>query len=100
MAKRLGAEYWQRQLEGWHRSDLTQKEYCAVHGLSEKTFYRWRAKEKRSRAAGKSPLTLVPVSVSTQDKGGVVRLRSPGGWSVEVPAGDSPWLANLLRQLP
>jgi hypothetical protein len=99
MARR-GAEFWRGQLEGWHRSDLTQREYCATHGLSEKSFYRWRAKEKESIAAGKSPLTLVPVSVAPQAMGDVVRLHSPGGWRIELPAGDAPWLADLLRQLP
>lgn len=38
---RCGAEFWRGQLEAWHRSDLTQRDYCATHGLSEKSFYRW-----------------------------------------------------------
>ena len=99
MARR-GAEFWRGQLEAWHRSDLTQREYCATHGLSEKSFYRWRAKEKEGLAAGQSLLTLVPVSVSTPAMGGIVRLHSPGGWRIELPAGDALWLTDLLRQLP
>ena len=99
MARR-GAEFWRGQLEAWHRSDLTQREYCATLGLSEKSFYRWRAKEKEALAAGQSLLTLVPVSVSTPAMGGIVRLHSPGGWRIELPAGDALWLTDLLRQLP
>jgi len=99
MARR-GAEYWHGQLEAWHRSDLTQRDYCATHGLSEKSFYRWRAKEKEALAAGHSPLTLVPVSNSRPTAGGIVRLHSPGGWRIELPAGDAPWLSDLVRQLP
>ena len=38
MARR-GAAFWRGQLETWCRSDLTQREYCATHGLSEKSFY-------------------------------------------------------------
>ena len=99
MARR-GAEFWRGQLEAWHRSDLTQRVYCAQHGLSEKSFYRWRGKEKAVVAAGQSSLTLVPVSVSTPATGGIVRLYSPGGWRIELPASDVPWLTDLLRQLP
>ncbi len=99
MARR-GAEFWRGQLEAWHRSDLTQRDYCARHGLSEKSFYRWRGKEKAVVAAGQSSLTLVPVSVSTPATGGIVRLYSPGGWRIELPASDVPWLTDLLRQLP
>jgi hypothetical protein len=29
----------------------------------------------------------------------VVRLHSPAGWRIELPA-DASWLAQLLRQLP
>ena len=99
MARR-GAEFWRGQLEAWHRSDLTQRDYCATHGLSEKSFYRWRAKEKESIAAVKSSLTLVPISVAALATSGVVRLHSPGGWRIELPTTNVPWLADLLRQLP
>jgi hypothetical protein len=70
--------------------------------LSEKSFYRWRAREKESIAAEKSSLTLVPISFgagvpATSD---VVRIHSPGGWRIELPATNAPWLTDLLRQLP
>ena len=101
MAKRHGAEFWAAHLATWHRSDLTQKEYCASHGLGEKAFYRWHRKEKEAAAAAKSSLTLVPVSVGTSTTGGVVRIHSPGGWRIELASSSSvAWLAALLRQLP
>lgn len=103
MAKRHGEKYWGAHLEAWNRSDLTQREYCAAHGLSEKSFYRWRAKEKEAIAAGKSSLTLVPIRVGTpmvRAAGNTVRLHSPGGWRVELSAGSGSWLADLLRHLP
>ena len=100
MAKRQGPEFWRGHLEAWHQGDLTQDAYCASHGLSTKTFYRWRRKEKESVAAAKSSLTLLPVSVGTPITGGVVRFHSPGGWRIELPDGNVPWLVELLRQLP
>lgn len=103
MAKRHGEKYWGAHLEAWNRSDLTQREYCAAHGLSEKSFYRWRAKEKQTIAAAKSALTLVPISIGTpmaRATGDSVRLHSPGGWRIELGGGSVPWLADLLRHLP
>ncbi|MGO9444829.1 MAG: IS66 family insertion sequence element accessory protein TnpA [Thiobacillaceae bacterium] len=99
MAKRHGAEFWRRHLEAWHRSDLTQREYCATYGLGERAFCRWRRKEKAA-AAAKSSLTLVPVSMGTPVTGSVVRLTSPGGWRIEIAGGSAPWLGDCLRQLP
>ena len=99
MAKRRGLDYWQEHLDAWHQSDLTQEAYCASHGLSTKSFYRWRRKQKESIAAGK-PLTLVPVSVGGSAAHGVVRLHSPGGWRIELPTAGAAWLSEVLRQLP
>ena len=101
MARRHGPVYWQKHLEAWLQSDLTQEAYCTQHGLSTKSFYRWRRKEKDALAAAKSSLTLVPVSVSgAVTTGSHIRLHSPGGWRIELPAGNAPWLADVLRYLP
>ena len=33
---------WQRLVAGWERSGLTQKVYCARHGISVASLQRWR----------------------------------------------------------
>ena len=99
MAKRHGAEFWREHLDAWHRSDLTQKAYCANHGLGEKAFYRWHRKEKEAIAAAKPPLTLVPVSVGTPTTCNVVKLRSPCGWEIEMPDSSTSLLIDLLKHL-
>ena len=101
MAKRHGAEFWQKHLDAWHQSDLTQKAYCANHGLGEKAFYRWHRKEKEVLAATKASLTLVPARLGppVSEASCVVRLHSPGGWRIELPTTNASWLADLLKQL-
>lgn len=99
MAKRYGEKYWQGHLAAWHQSDLTQVAYCASRGLSLKSFYRWRRKEKEAVAAAKSSLTLVPVSVGKLDAISVVRLRSPDGWEIELPGNSVPLLIDFLKHL-
>ena len=100
MAKRRGAEFWQKHLDAGYQSDRTQEAYCIRHGLSDKTFYRWRRKEKESKAAGIPSLILVPVRVAASTTDNVIRLHSPSGWRIELPVGGATWLADLLRQLP
>lgn len=99
MAKRHGPEFWREHVQNWCRSDVTQREYCATHGLSERAFHRWRSREKEAIAAAKSSLTLVPVSVGKPESDGVVRLRSPGGWEIELPGSSVPLLVGFLEQL-
>ncbi len=47
-------------LDGWRRSDLNQREYCALHGLPLKRF-RW--KQERAPAA-KTETTFLPVTLT------------------------------------
>ena len=101
MARRQDLVYWQNHLDACKQSELTQKDYCAQHGLSTKSFYRWLRKEKDAATTAKSSLTLVPVSVvCAATTGSLIRLHSPGGWRIELPVGSAPWLADVLRQLP
>jgi len=99
MAKRHGVEFWREHLDAWHRSDLTQKAYCANHGLGEKAFYRWHRKEKEAIAAAKPSLTLVPVSVGTPTTGNIVKLRSPCGWEIEMPGSSTSLLIDFLKRV-
>ena len=43
---RYGEVFWWAHHEAWKRSDLNQREYCEVHGLSLKAFGNWRTKFK------------------------------------------------------
>ena len=99
MAKRHGPGYWGKHLEAFYQGELTQREYCAKHGLHERTFYRWHTRYKQGLTA-QAPLTLVPAKVGAAANHGVLRLLSPGGWTVEVPHANAAWLAGLLRELP
>lgn len=100
MAKRQSTEFWERHLEGWQRSGLTQVAYCASHGLRIKSFSRWRSKTRDAAQAGNSLLTLIPISIAAPVTGSVVQIYSPGGWRIEFPAVSATMLADLLRQLP
>jgi hypothetical protein len=99
MAKRHGPGYWGKHLEAFYQGELTQREYCAKHGLHERTFYRWHMRHKQALTAA-APLTLVSAAVGAAPGTGTLRLVSPGGWTVEMPSANATWLAGLLRELP
>ena len=97
MAARQGTEYWREQVEGWRQSGLSQIAYCAQHGLSIKSFRRWRTKLQRATPPS---LTLVPISVGAPATAPAIRLHSPGGWRIELATANPAWLADLVRHLP
>ena len=43
---RYGEAFWRAHHEGWHRSELNQREYCEAHGIPLKAFGNWRARFK------------------------------------------------------
>ncbi len=43
---RYGEAFWRAHHEAWRRSELNQREYCEVQGISLKAFGNWRAKFK------------------------------------------------------
>jgi hypothetical protein len=67
--------------------------------LGERAFHRWRGREKEAIAAAKATLTLVPVSVGKPDAVSVIRVRSPGGWEIEMPGNSVPLLIEFLKDL-
>ena len=103
MAARQGTDYWQKQIEGWRQSGLSQIAYCAQHDLNIKSFRRWRTR-LQVKSFSTPALTLVPVSVTAPQQEPVIRLHSPAGWRIEMPLtqtdGFTPCLVRLLRQLP
>jgi transposase-like protein len=68
-AKRIELEaFWRSHLRSWRDSDLNQREYCELHGLSLKRFGNWRAKYKDKE-------TIVPEGLLWR-RGGGDRTRS------------------------
>lgn len=41
-----GRACWQAHMDAWMDGDLSQRDYCALHGLSRSSFHRWRVRLK------------------------------------------------------
>lgn len=48
--------FWRQHIDGWKKSDLNQRAYCVVHGLSRRTFQNWRLRFKADDAAAERKL--------------------------------------------
>lgn len=114
--RRMNAEkerFWRGHLADRVASQLTIRDYCAEHGLSEPSFYGWRREiARRDRVALRS-MAREPV-VAVGDKAGFVQLELrpaaaapspieivlPDGSRVLVPAtATSDQLQAVLRAL-
>lgn len=101
---RRGAAEWRGWLARYERSGLSQKAFCARHGLALSTLTYWRRRE-RARAAEHSTSfvevsqpAVAAVPSSMADTGVLIEL--PGGVRLELSRDTDPkWLAALLRDL-
>ena len=101
---RRGATEWRRWLARYERSGLSQKAFCARHGLALSTLTYWRRRE-RNRAAEQSasfvevPQSAVSAVPSSMALAGIL-IELPSGVRFELSrATDAKWLAALLREL-
>ena len=92
---------WRDLIARWERSDLTVRDFCFDHRISEPSFYAWRrelaARDREARQATPPLPTLVPVRVAPPT---VIEVVLPTGVVVRVPAGADPAaVAQLVAAL-
>ena len=80
--------YWQRHLQSWERSSLSQRDYCNANSLALSTFSYWRKKLGKNSADQPRfyPLAVVP-DFSAVNEETTARLRlnlSRGRFQVEI----------------
>jgi|SRR5947209_16911015 len=88
---------WRDLIARWERSDLTVRDFCSDHRISEPSFYAWR-RELAARDREKGPPTppvptFVPVRVAPP---AVIEVVLPTGVVVRVPVGADPAAAARL----
>lgn len=50
------ANWWREHIDGWKKSDLSQRAYCRANGLHPKSFSRWRRWFKEEEAVAERKL--------------------------------------------
>jgi transposase-like protein len=94
---------WLDLVQRWQRSDLSVRDFCQQHQLTEANFYSWR-RELRKRGFLVEPTepqptpTFIPVTVEAEPARGIELL--VGNHVLRVHAGfDAGLLLELLRLL-
>ena len=97
---------WQRHVEDWRESGLSQADYCHQHGLNRKTFSLWTRRDQGEPSMDRdTSLELISVQVSPSvpvatAEASALLLRFPHGAQLELSTAVPPrWLAELLRCL-
>ena len=80
-------EEWQRRIEEWKASDLTQEEYCKENNLKIATFHYWRKKISERKATGPA---FVEVPLSLANRFSPIRIEIGSRFCVEVGKGYDP----------
>ena len=111
MANRIRNEakerQWREHVSAWQESELSIRQYCLQHQLSEANFYAWRRELARrdelaveaAARAKPSSVTWMPVTV-TSSTSPLVEVQLPTGTVLRVPAGvESVTLERILTAL-
>jgi len=94
--------HWREQIDKCASSGLRPAEYCRLHRLSAKSFYKWRCRLSQRR--GQETLSLLPVlsgdraaAPAPSPAGSGVSLEA-GGLRIQLEAGfDGETLERVLR---
>ena len=107
-------QFWRRMVEGWRRSGLSVRAFCARNGLAEPTFYAWRRTLAQRDAAPQTtapaflPVQVIakpstpraPTTEPAPDGGAPLELVLGSGRRLRVGVGfDGPTLRRLLALL-
>lgn len=90
---------WKEWIEKWRESGLTQRAFAQQHGLHARQISYWVKQFAKIDAIPH----LIPVRIKPGNLASgmlALTLRSPSGWSVTIPSGQSAaWLGELLQSL-
>ncbi|WP_299197178.1 hypothetical protein [uncultured Amphritea sp.] len=70
--------FWQKHIDGWQQSGLSQPEYCKQHDLKLANFGYWRTRLSKPKRSNK----FIPVDLGPNVQ---ARVSLPNGVRLEVP---------------
>ena len=66
---------WAKTIQACHDSGLSNKEFCAQHGIAEKTYYYWLRKVRSATAAAMEPQLVRLEEPHTQNQEHMFEIR-------------------------
>jgi putative transposase len=90
---------WSQTIRLCRESGLSNRAFCDQNGVSEKTYYYWLRKLKKTELAQETPPQLIKLNPRPDVSAVAVRLRLKGA-ELEIPEGtDFETLTMVLRAL-
>jgi transposase len=89
---------WEKHLEAWEESGITQTEYCRIHGLNAAQFTYWKSQLKKKSDTN----TLVPIQINPDmfqaepSCRSQLRLNIENGLQIEIENNFDPSLLTAL----
>ena len=100
LRRRLSVHQRQRLVGRYHRSQLTQAEFAARHGIGVSTLGKW-LREARGVESSQPPLRFQEVTLPSTAPRWALEVVNPQGWTVRlVSVSDAEVLPHLLPLLP
>ena len=87
---------WRHRLRQWQKSGLSVRAFCALHGLSQPSFYAWRREIQQRDAAVDSFVSVQFVGQQEPSRTSRFEVVLAGGRTLRVAPGFDP---ATLRQL-
>lgn len=89
---------WKKIIEAWAATGMSQRDFCAKHGIGLSSFYQRRArlnKEARRKSDGDAFVAIGPLELPTSSPAAVVRW--PDGAKIELSRMPDPeWVRRVL----
>ena len=93
------AAYWQKHIDEWKETSLTQYQYCQTQGISYHSFKHWRTKLNRPKQPHNS-IQIVQLKTSIRLKESQPILLRYGSCEMTIPAQfDDDAVGRLLLQI-
>ncbi len=93
-------QYWQKQIESWEQSKLTQAEYCRRNGFKISKFLYWKTKLRKSPKPNLSfvqiPVQAINESNFSESNTSHIRIAIRGRFQVDIGPGFDPGTLQRL----
>lgn len=76
----------------YHKSEMSTRAFCEAEGVADSSLYKWLRRESPKKASPE----LVEVKAPVSSVSGGLKIATPRGYQVEVPAG---FAADELKRL-
>ena len=93
-------QYWQKQIESWEESKLTQAEYCRRNGFKTSKFLYWKTKLRKSQKSNISffqiPVQPTNETMFAESNACQIRMVIHGRFQVDIGPGFDPGTLQKL----